>query len=205
MLVSRALDELEETRLLPERKVLYQFTARGHDVTQALLGQMLTGARDGVGVYYRSRPLMLALGLSDRRCARLDDDALGQRQRRPRHRRRVQSAASRGSVRVAGVRRCRRAVHAGRRLGAVAAISRPGSARRARRGQHRRRPWRRSFGRHERFLVGAHDRDDAAAAGPVLPRRQRLRHLGEVRLPDARRQYRGQSRGLPQSEDPGRG
>jgi 2-oxoisovalerate dehydrogenase E1 component len=64
VLVSRALDELEESRLLPERKVLYQFTARGHDVTQALLGEMLTGARDGVGVYYRSRPLMLSLGLT---------------------------------------------------------------------------------------------------------------------------------------------
>lgn len=64
VLVSRALDELEESRLLPERKVLYQFTARGHDVTQVLLGQMLTGARDGIGVYYRSRPLMLALGLT---------------------------------------------------------------------------------------------------------------------------------------------
>jgi 2-oxoisovalerate dehydrogenase E1 component len=62
VLVSRALDELEETRLLPERKVLYQFTARGHDVTQVLLGQMLQGARDAVGVYYRSRPLMLSLG-----------------------------------------------------------------------------------------------------------------------------------------------
>jgi 2-oxoisovalerate dehydrogenase E1 component len=61
--LSRALDELEETRLLPARKVLYQFTARGHDVTQVLLGQLLTGARDGVGVYYRSRPLMLSLGL----------------------------------------------------------------------------------------------------------------------------------------------
>ena len=43
VLVSRALDELEETRLLPERKVLYQFTARGHDVTQALLGQIPLG------------------------------------------------------------------------------------------------------------------------------------------------------------------
>jgi 2-oxoisovalerate dehydrogenase E1 component len=62
--LSRALDELEETRLVPARKVLYQFTARGHDLTQVLLGQMLTGARDGVGVYYRSRPLMLALGLA---------------------------------------------------------------------------------------------------------------------------------------------
>jgi 2-oxoisovalerate dehydrogenase E1 component len=64
VLVSRALDELEETRLLPERKVLYQFTARGHDVTQVLLGQMLQGARDAVGVYYRSRPLMLSLGFA---------------------------------------------------------------------------------------------------------------------------------------------
>src|ERR1700722_9882324 len=62
--VSRALDDLEETRLLLERKVLYQFSARGHDVTQVLLGRQLTGARDGVGAYYRSRPLLLTLGLS---------------------------------------------------------------------------------------------------------------------------------------------
>src|SRR6266404_1760072 len=62
--ISRALDDLEETRLLPERKVLYQFSARGHDVTQVLLGTQLTGARDGVGAYYRSRPLLLTLGLS---------------------------------------------------------------------------------------------------------------------------------------------
>lgn len=64
VLVSRALDQLEETRLVPARKVLYQFTARGHDVSQVLFGQMLTGARDGVGVYYRSRPLMLSVGLA---------------------------------------------------------------------------------------------------------------------------------------------
>lgn len=63
VLTSRALDELEESRLVSARKVLYQFTARGHDVTQALLGQMLTGVRDGVALYYRSRPLMLSLGL----------------------------------------------------------------------------------------------------------------------------------------------
>lgn len=64
VLVSRALDELEETQLLPARKVLYQFTARGHDVTQVLLGQLLIGPRDGIGVYYRSRPLMLSVGLA---------------------------------------------------------------------------------------------------------------------------------------------
>jgi 2-oxoisovalerate dehydrogenase E1 component len=62
--LSRALDRLEETRLVPERKVLYQFSARGHDVTQALLALHLTGARDAVAPYYRSRPLALALGLS---------------------------------------------------------------------------------------------------------------------------------------------
>src|SRR5579872_3884060 len=61
---SRALDDLEESKLLPERKVLYQFSARGHEVTQVLLGQFLDHAFDGVGAYYRSRPLLLALGLS---------------------------------------------------------------------------------------------------------------------------------------------
>ncbi len=40
--VSRALDELEESTLVPERKVLYQFSARGHEVTQVLLGTSLT-------------------------------------------------------------------------------------------------------------------------------------------------------------------
>ena len=62
--VSRALDDLEESTLLPARKVLYQFSARGHDVTQTLLGARLTGRRDGVGGYYRSRPLLLRLGLT---------------------------------------------------------------------------------------------------------------------------------------------
>jgi 2-oxoisovalerate dehydrogenase E1 component len=61
---SRALDALEESRLVPERKVLYQFTARGHDLTQVLLAARLTGQRDAVAPYYRSRPLALALGLS---------------------------------------------------------------------------------------------------------------------------------------------
>jgi 2-oxoisovalerate dehydrogenase E1 component len=60
---SRALDDLEESILLPERKVLYQFSARGHELTQVLLANQLTGSRDGVGAYYRSRPLLLSLGL----------------------------------------------------------------------------------------------------------------------------------------------
>jgi 2-oxoisovalerate dehydrogenase E1 component len=61
--VSRALDLSEESRLLPERKILYQFSARGHELGQALLGLHLTDPHDGVGAYYRSRPLMFALGL----------------------------------------------------------------------------------------------------------------------------------------------
>jgi 2-oxoisovalerate dehydrogenase E1 component len=63
MATSRALDDLEESTLVPQRKVLYQFSARGHELTQVLLGSRLTGSHDGVGAYYRSRPLLLSLGL----------------------------------------------------------------------------------------------------------------------------------------------
>jgi 2-oxoisovalerate dehydrogenase E1 component len=69
--LSRALDDIEETRLVPERKVLYQFSARGHELAQILLGLNLADAHDGIAVYYRSRPLMLTLGVS------LEDAAAG--------------------------------------------------------------------------------------------------------------------------------
>jgi 2-oxoisovalerate dehydrogenase E1 component len=59
--VSRAMDKLEEERLVPERKVLYQFSARGHDMAQVMLGMRLSHRRDAAGGYYRSRPLLLAL------------------------------------------------------------------------------------------------------------------------------------------------
>jgi 2-oxoisovalerate dehydrogenase E1 component len=61
--VSRALDELEETKLVPERKIFYQFSARGHDVAQVLLGAQLTHKHDAICGYYRSRPILLALGV----------------------------------------------------------------------------------------------------------------------------------------------
>src|ERR1700729_247883 len=60
---SRALDEIEETRLVPERKVLYQFSARGHDLAQILLGMQLTHRHDAICGYYRSRPVLLTLGV----------------------------------------------------------------------------------------------------------------------------------------------
>src|SRR5687768_10645973 len=59
---SRALDELEETRLVPEKKVLYQFSARGHDMAQVILGMHLRDGDAACG-YYRSRPMLLALGV----------------------------------------------------------------------------------------------------------------------------------------------
>jgi 2-oxoisovalerate dehydrogenase E1 component len=62
ILTSREMDRIEEQELVPAKKVLYQFSARGHDMAQVLLGLHL---RDGDGVfgYYRSRPVLLALGV----------------------------------------------------------------------------------------------------------------------------------------------
>ena len=61
--VSRELDRLEEEELVPTRKVLYQFSARGHDLAQILLGSRMTHVHDGACGYYRSRPFLLALGV----------------------------------------------------------------------------------------------------------------------------------------------
>jgi 2-oxoisovalerate dehydrogenase E1 component len=61
--VSRALDKLEEETLVPEKKILYQFSARGHDMAQILLGSRLNHGGDATCGYYRSRPLLLALGV----------------------------------------------------------------------------------------------------------------------------------------------
>ena len=61
--LSRGLDSLEETRLVPERKIFYQFSARGHDMAQVLLGTQLTHKHDAICGYYRSRPILLSLGV----------------------------------------------------------------------------------------------------------------------------------------------
>jgi 2-oxoisovalerate dehydrogenase E1 component len=69
-LVSRALDDVEETTnrnkasVPREHLVLYQFSARGHDVAQVILGSLIDHHHDAASAYYRSRPLLLALGLS---------------------------------------------------------------------------------------------------------------------------------------------
>ena len=64
LLTSRTIDHIEETRLMPKREVLYQFSARGHDMAQIILGSLLTHPHDAASGYYRSRPLLLSLGLS---------------------------------------------------------------------------------------------------------------------------------------------
>jgi 2-oxoisovalerate dehydrogenase E1 component len=62
VLTSRELDRLEEEELVPAKQVLYQFSARGHDMAQVLLGLKLRDGDAACG-YYRSRPLLLALGV----------------------------------------------------------------------------------------------------------------------------------------------
>lgn len=64
ILLSRAMDEKEENELVPAKKVLYQFSARGHELGQVLLGQYVQHPKDSVSAYYRSRPMMLTLGLT---------------------------------------------------------------------------------------------------------------------------------------------
>jgi 2-oxoisovalerate dehydrogenase E1 component len=70
VIASRLMDDIEETTnknrtsVPKEHLVLYQFSARGHDVGQVILGSFLDHRRDAAGAYYRSRPLLITLGLS---------------------------------------------------------------------------------------------------------------------------------------------
>jgi len=69
-LVSRALDDIEEATnknkasVRREDLVLYQFSARGHEVAEVILGSLIDHKHDAASAYYRSRPLLLSLGLS---------------------------------------------------------------------------------------------------------------------------------------------
>src|SRR3990172_970494 len=64
MLTSRTIDEIGETELAPAGKVAYQFSSKGHELAQILLGLQLTHEHDAATVYYRSRPFMLSVGLT---------------------------------------------------------------------------------------------------------------------------------------------
>src|SRR5215468_4144033 len=64
VLCSRAMDAIEETELVRGKKIFYQFSARGHDLAQVLLGLHLTHPMDAICGYYRSRPILLSLGVA---------------------------------------------------------------------------------------------------------------------------------------------
>jgi 2-oxoisovalerate dehydrogenase E1 component len=70
-LISRAMDDLEVTpgyRPNPDKplegKLKFQFGAKGHEIPQLVTAALLNHPHDGATVYYRSRPLMLGVGLS---------------------------------------------------------------------------------------------------------------------------------------------
>jgi 2-oxoisovalerate dehydrogenase E1 component len=72
VLLARELDELEERELTPDKNpradmmVKYQFSSSGHELAQVLLALSLNHPHDAANVYYRSRPFMLASGLTVR-------------------------------------------------------------------------------------------------------------------------------------------
>lgn len=66
VLLSRKLDQLEVEKLAPQGKIKYQFSSGGHELAQVLLAQALDQPHDAVATYYRSRPFVLASGLSAR-------------------------------------------------------------------------------------------------------------------------------------------
>lgn len=69
-LVSRSMDDIEEATnrnrasVPKDHLVMYQFSARGHEVAQCILASRVDHAHDGVSAYYRSRPTLLTLGLT---------------------------------------------------------------------------------------------------------------------------------------------
>lgn len=64
VVASRLIDTIEETELVPSGKVAYQFSAKGHELAQVILGQHLRHGRDCATVYYRSRPFVIAAGMT---------------------------------------------------------------------------------------------------------------------------------------------
>ena len=110
VLTSREMDRIEEEELVPAKKVLYQFSARGHDMAQVLLGLQLKDGDAACG-YYRSRPLLLALGVPLADALGLGHGPGRRLFRRPRYRRRVQLSQSR-----AAPTRCRCAAGSARNI-----------------------------------------------------------------------------------------
>ncbi len=77
MVVSRTLDRIEEERLVPQGLVTYQFSSRGHDLAQILLGLQMNHPHDAAAVYYRSRPFVLTQGLTPEEAIRSTTGSAG--------------------------------------------------------------------------------------------------------------------------------
>jgi 2-oxoisovalerate dehydrogenase E1 component len=154
------MDKLEEERLVPERKVLYQFSARGHDMAQAMLGSDSPPPRRDL----RLLPLaavLLSLGVPIEDGARLRDGAGRGLFGRARHRRGVQLPPIRRGAGAAHVGRSRSAIYADRGLGAGDRISSHVLGDRSYDGSDRRGAGRRRLLRDRRLLGGPDHRHDA--------------------------------------------
>jgi 2-oxoisovalerate dehydrogenase E1 component len=64
LLTSRTIDLIQEQELAPAGEVTYQFSARGHELGQILIGLLLDRPLDAGSAYYRSRPFLLSSGLT---------------------------------------------------------------------------------------------------------------------------------------------
>ena len=62
--LSRQIDQLEIAQLVPSGETKLQISSSGHELVQVLLGLALTHPHDAATVYYRSRPFLLASGLT---------------------------------------------------------------------------------------------------------------------------------------------
>ena len=197
-LVSRSLDDVEEAtnknraNVPREHLVLYQFSARGHDVAQAILGSLLTHPRDAASAYYRSRPLLLSLGLSI-------EDALASPLGRSGG---FSDGRDIGVVCNLPNRDCPIVLPMSGDVGSqFTPCAGWAQSIRYHTDVLRDASWKgaigvvlggEALGRDERLLVGAHDGDDALAADALLHRGQRARHVGARRDADARRQHRAE-------------
>jgi 2-oxoisovalerate dehydrogenase E1 component len=64
VLASRFIDIIEEEELAPSGRVTYQFSAKGHELAQAILAEELQHGKDAATVYYRSRPFVIGAGMT---------------------------------------------------------------------------------------------------------------------------------------------
>ena len=195
VLTSREMDRIEEQELVPAKKVLYQFSARAAMTWRRCCSGLQLKDGDAACGYYRSRPLLLALGVPLA-------DALGSAWASPAAIRTGAISASCSTTPIPG------GAHALPMCGGVGAQYTPaagwaqaidykqqGAGRRAggrdRAGARRRRELRDRW-----ILVRANYCDDTIFAAAILRRGQWLRHLGAVGIPDAGQGHCHQSREL---------